>query len=64
MEENGDQGKHGEHGKDGKQRPDGLKTLYIYDLKHPICDSKYCICQPDDSKHSILQHVWPQLKKS
>ena len=29
-----------------------------------ICDSKHTICKSDDSKHSILWHLWQQSKKS
>ena len=45
----GKRGEHGEHGKDGKHQPD--------DLEHSIYDSKHSIRQPNDSKHSILQHL-------
>ena len=29
-----------------------------------ICDSKHSICKSDDSKHSMLWHLWQQSKKS
>ena len=39
-------GEHGEHGEHGKHGK----------------DSKCSICQPDDSKHSLIQHLWRWLK--
>ena len=50
----------GKHGKDGKHKPDALKPS-IYDSKHSTCDSNHPICQPDDSKHSILRRLWRRL---
>ena len=47
-------GGHREDGKHGKHQP--------CDLKHFTCDSKRAICQLYDSKPSILQHLWRQLK--
>ena len=46
-------GEHGGHGKDSKLQPDDLKHS-ICDLKQSFADSKRSICQPDNSKHSIL----------
>ena len=56
-------GEHEEHGQDGKHQPGDLKHS-IYDSEHSIYDSKHTFCQPDDSKHSILRHLWRRLKKS
>ena len=53
-EEHGGHREHGEHGKDGKHQPD--------DMKHSISESKHSYCQPNDSKHSGLQHLWRRLK--
>ena len=49
-------GDHGEHGKDWKHQPDELRHS-IYVSKEYIRDSKHSICQPDDTKHSFLQHL-------
>ena len=49
------QSREGEHGKDGKHQPQ--------DLKHSIYDSKHSFCHPDDSKHSILRHMWRRSEK-
>ena len=46
----GERGEHWQRGKDGKHQPDYLKH------------SKCSICQPDDSKHPILQHLRRRLK--
>ena len=57
----GEHGEHWEHGQDEKHQFDNLKHS-IYDSKHSIRGSKHSFCQPDDSKHSLLQHFWRQLK--
>ena len=49
--------------KDEKHQPDDLRPS-INDSKHFVCDSKHSNCQPDDSHHSIIQHLWRRLKKS
>ena len=50
----GENGEQGEHEKGGKYQPDDLKHS-ICDLKQSFADSKRSICQPDDSKHSIIR---------
>ena len=58
----GGNGEHGEHGKDGKHQPDDLKH-YIHESRHSIiCESKHCNCQLNDSKYSLLRHLWRRLK--
>ena len=48
----GEHREHREHGKDGKHQPD----------EHSFSDSKHSFCQPDDSKHSFLRHLWRRSK--
>ena len=54
-------GEHEEHGGHREHQPDDLKNL-IHVSKHTISESKHSYCQPNDSKHSSLQHLWRQLK--
>ena len=63
MGEHGEHREHGEHGKDGKCQPDDLKHSNYYS-KHSICASVHSFCQPDNSKHYILQPQCRQFKKS